>query len=178
MSETPQGGNGNQGQTLSIGRQCSDHLRSYVPDFPPVFFPISYLYTRISPLHSFLFLTYIHVFPPSILSYFLLIYTYFPLPFIYIHVFPPSLLSYFRLTCLSLLANIDSNVAKGTTDQDLCTLTSVIALPKKTFVQTSFSSLHNRPIFAKTMTSGTKAGHHIVNLVSSTTKVTSRLEHH
>ena len=72
MSETPQGGNGNQGQTLSIGRQCSDHLRSYL----------------ISPLRSFLFLTYIHVFPPSVLSYFLLIY-------------------------LSWLANIDSNVAKG-----------------------------------------------------------------
>ena len=51
MSETPQGGNGNQGQTLSIGRQCSDHLRSYL----------------ISPLCSFLFLTYIHVFPPSVL---------------------------------------------------------------------------------------------------------------
>ena len=80
MSETPQGGNGNQGQTLSIGRQCSDHLRSYL----------------ISPLCSFLFLTYIHVFPSSILSYFLLTY-------------------------LSWLANID--VAKGTTDQDLCTLT-------------------------------------------------------
>ena len=56
MSKTPQGGNGNQGQTLSIGRQCSDHLRSYL----------------ISPLCSFLFLTYIHVFPPSVLSYFLL----------------------------------------------------------------------------------------------------------